>query len=935
MARHFIPNLIGRFVERRTIERMLEESRGGQGQLLLIQGLAGSGKSRLLEFAIETAQSRGFVILPGLADENDRHTPYGVLLDAFRRFRRGIAEGDRDAWLDPALRWTKVVTFEAGADLQSAQQAFEDIYRCLHQAKAVLLALEDLHWADEASLDVLLRLTRELDGTQICIIATCRTEGLMGNPDRAERIHRVMRQPGTQDLQLTGLTLTEVGEVVDCVMPDRGTLGPFVQKLYQRTEGNPLFIEEVLRRTLAENTGPEAGLPVSFQEALLARLPALSSDDLRLLKLASVVGERFDLLVLIYLARKTETDVLAGLTRLTALHLIRASEEGEEFRFWHALTRGVLYEQILVPDRRALHRRVAQFLLNENETDNNGTIADHLERAGEAEEAAVHYLLAAEQAESLSAFGAAFAYGERALGLKTYEPLKQANLAFRVSQYARMAGHIREALSYCEEAEALYETTNQTLEQAQVRLHHGDLLWLQGDGEQAMVHVEQAMTLRDVPGVAQDAPVWAWGLARLSQRAYIDDRWQDVFLYGRRGLAMARRLEIPEAMAHCLINMGVAYAMTGRQRRGLAFLKKARTIALKVNSPEEVSRSCVAEVDIWSQLGQYGEACVQAAEGTDYARKSGAPVVLYPTLAACHAEYLWLTGQWQAALDALPTVEGLLHEQPSDLLWCHFLTLRGRIETARDRFEEAERFLTEASSFADKIWESQWALPPLLIMARLRLAQQRFRAAMDCVVAAFERFAQTEHIGFAEISVVGLEAACHLNLSAADPSVVECCRQIASVENSLLTTWCTRMADGLHSILSGEPDTAVTSLTEAVPPVQEMGCPELEADTHRWLALALQARGEDADRREAARQRNLALELLQDIPGKNAPEAGALAALSNREREVALLMAEGLTNRQLAEQLFISERTVAVHVSHILSKLGLDSRQQVMALLRS
>ena len=112
-----------------------------------------------------------------------------------------------------------------------------------------------------------------------------------------------MEQPWL--LQLTGLTLTEVGEVVDCVMPDRGTLGPFVQKLYQRTEGNPLFIEEVLRRTLAENTGPEAGLPVSFQEALLARLPALSSDDLRLLKLASVVGERFDLLVLIYLARKT------------------------------------------------------------------------------------------------------------------------------------------------------------------------------------------------------------------------------------------------------------------------------------------------------------------------------------------------------------------------------------------------------------------------------------------------------------------------------------------------------------------------------------------------------------------------------------------------------------------------------------------------------
>ncbi|MCH8291957.1 AAA family ATPase [Candidatus Poribacteria bacterium] len=941
MTRHFIPKFIGRFLERRLIEGALNETLLGHGQFLLIQGLAGAGKSRLLGLAVDLAQACGFSIVLGMADEGESKTPYGLFLDAFRRLRRRLPAEAHLTWFPPAAQWTKLVTFQSTADL-NPQQLFNEIFDIFHNStKPILLALEDLHWADVASLDILYWLVRDLGGERLCILATCRTEGRMGVPQQAERIHRLMRQPASFEIPLVGLSLSEVREFVQSIMPNSSQPGGFVHRLYQRTEGNPLFLEEVLRRIPSEETQPDVPLPSSFREALLSRLPVLSSGDLRLLKLASVVGAQFDVPILAYLGRQSEEDVIECLSRLSALHLIRETSDREGFRFWHALTRDALYGQLLTPDRRALHRRVAQYLLHQKmaqQENYEGTIGYHLESAKEHPEAVHHYIIAAEHAASLGAFAEAFAYGERALSLISPSASNRANLTFQVSKYARLAGQIQEALVHCEAAEALYRELGKPLEYASVLLHRGDLCWLEGDGNRAMESFQDVLALREAEEVPRDAPVWAWGLARMSQRHYLDSRWTSVIPWAQQGIEMARRLSMPEVESHCLINMGVAYAMQGQQERGVAFLHNARNIALEANSPEEASRSYVAEIDVWSNEGHYHQARNVAIEGADYVRQAGAPVILYPELVVCCVEFQWLTGQWSEALDALPKLERLVHEQPSALVRSHFLVLLGRIATAQGRFEAAERTLTEAVELAEGFRESQWFLPPQIVRSCLALAQQKPQQALEHASETFRKFPQPENVLFAELGVVGLQAACRLNLSADSETVTQLCRHVHQVPNSdcLVARFYRQMAEGLRSILANDFNKAVQALNPALSLTQEMHTPEQEANVRQWLATALGQRGTDADRREAASQRNQALAILRQIPGHvtSASQVGPMSTLSNREREVALLVAEGLTNSQIADRLFIAERTVAVHVSRILKKLGLDSRTQLTALIR-
>src|SRR5262249_3568618 len=151
--------------------------------------------------------------------------------------------------------------------------------------------------------------------------------------------------------------------------------------------------------------------------SIASRLAGLARADMRLVQVASVIGEWFDLATLAHLTRRSEAAVVDALSRLREQHLIRENPDRSGFKFWHAVTRDVLYEQLLLPDRKALHRRIAQRGMANTALGSAppaSLIAYHLEKAGEAAEAAAHYATAAVCAAALWAFDEAFAHAERA-----------------------------------------------------------------------------------------------------------------------------------------------------------------------------------------------------------------------------------------------------------------------------------------------------------------------------------------------------------------------------------------------------------------------------------------------------------------------------------------------------------------------------------------
>lgn len=930
--RSLTPAFVGRHEERRVLDQSFEAAHEGKDRFVILEGLAGSGKSRLVEHARAEASRRGFLTVLGMAGEGQEGAPYGLLLDAFRRCVRDTP-GSLPAWFDPRSAWTDLVNFRPASALQGPHHAFHEISEALKRCgRPVFLVMEDLHWADRASLEILDWLIREQGERRILLLATCRSEGMAAAADRTGQIHRLLRRAGVVHLQLNGLSLAETRELVDATLPGHADAGFLARQLHRRTKGSPLFLEELLRRILADDSGFDAPLPVSFREAVRGRLTGLSREDLRLLQLASVIGDEFDLDTLAYLTRRGNTGVIETLARLSGQQLVRSGPDCNAFRFWHTLTREVLYEQLLLPDRRALHRRIAQRWHAEVAGSHQSSdLGYHLEKAGEEADAARHYTAAAERAAALGAFDEAFAHGERAFAFCRED---RGPKALQVSRFARMAGHIGAALEYCAKAQQILGAADAPQLRAEVLLHEADLHWLKGDGHRAADVLRVVRKMRTSAGNEADAPAWAWLLAREAQRACLESRWPDVWAPADEAIAMSRRLQLPEIEAHVLVTSGLAEAVRCGFEQGLDALRRGRALAEQQGCVEDICRSYVVEVDLRIHEGDFAAACRAAVEGAAHARRAGAPVILYPALAATAVELLWKTGSWQQALNRIPETERLVNEQPSDLVRCYFGSVLAGIAVARDRLEEAAWLLAEARKRAETIRESQWVLPVYLVSAQLALAAGKPVEAVRGTREAWKRVSSRDPEA-AELLALGLEAECACRNSGGGSAVGDgfTAAKPAGTGSASTGDFYASLAAGFRALLAQKPMRAVNAFRDAAARAVTMTCPAAEARAREWLAKALQDRGGTAAKHEAIQQRGRARAILAAIPGRRRETGSPFDMLSERERDVARLVAEGLANKQVGIRLTISERTVAVHLGRIFEKVGVNSRHRLAALV--
>jgi len=460
------PILVGRGPCMDIVRARLDSAAGGSGATLLVAAEAGIGKSRLVQEAATEARRRGFLVLQGICFETEQSLPFAPFIDLLRGFQAsGASEAGRsilDAYAsdlarflpeEPTLRlnWAKPknpggLRAETAARSPQPQvvdrppslgpqgdkhrliSTFASIFAQLASIQPLMLVLEDLHWSDDISLELFLHIARRVPQQRIVLVATYRDDE--PPPALLHALAELDRARLALEIHLAPLSPAEVDAMLRAIFDlHRPVQLDFLNKICELTEGNPFFIEEMLKSLLASgdivyadivrdhNSLMDALVPRTVQDAVQRRSRLLSQEAQRMLALAAVLGRRFSFDLLLALLQTGEGQLLELIKECIAAQLI-VEESAEHFAFRHALTRQAIYSQLLVRERRTLHGEIARLLAQRQEQTGGITpaeLASHSYAAGIWEQALAHARRAGEEAQALYAHGPAVEYFSMAL----------------------------------------------------------------------------------------------------------------------------------------------------------------------------------------------------------------------------------------------------------------------------------------------------------------------------------------------------------------------------------------------------------------------------------------------------------------------------------------------------------------------------------------
>ena len=390
MAPVFIcPTLVGRQIDLTALHVLIERKIGGQGQAILICGEAGIGKSRLVAEAKIYAAQRDFLLLEGHCFQTDSALPYAPLLDLFlsyfARYAPAFLADNMRSFVstlsrllpDLALLFPDMATFPAPPVVDPEEEkrrlfaAMTHFFTDQATRHPVLLVVEDVHWCDDLSLDFLLHLARRCRNVPLLLLITYRSDEL--HTGFRQWLTQLDRERLTQEFSLRPLSRSDVDGMVRAILAlERAVDADLIDTLYNLSEGNPFFVEELLESLITtgklvcvdgtcKRTSRQASIPRSVQDIVQQRTEHVSADARQLLLFAAVAGRRFNVALLQQVLHCDEAHLLDLLKEVMAAQLV-IEESTDQFAFRHALTQQAIYAELLVRERQALHGAIAETL---------------------------------------------------------------------------------------------------------------------------------------------------------------------------------------------------------------------------------------------------------------------------------------------------------------------------------------------------------------------------------------------------------------------------------------------------------------------------------------------------------------------------------------------------------------------------------------------
>ncbi|MFI6536492.1 AAA family ATPase [Nonomuraea sp. NPDC050547] len=902
--------LIGRSAELRRLVRVLETAGDGTAGVALVGGDAGIGKTRLTCELVAQARERGFNVMIGQCAELGDALPYLPLADALRgagpTLRAAIAER-------PVLEQLLPGSETAPSSGLTQQRLFGSLLGLLAAVQPVLFVIEDLHWADRSTRDLLVFLSRMLQSERVCLVGTYRTDDLHRRHPLRSVLAELKRLPSVTAVDVGPMPSAEISDYVATFGDmDSRELGEIVS----RADGNPFYAEE-LYAALSEGET----LPDGLASLLMSRVEVLSEPGQRVLRAAAVAGRRVEDVLLREVSGLPLADFEEAVREIVSRGLLRVDGYGYAFR--HALLQEAVYTDLLPGERTRLHATFATLLTAPAE------LAHHHLAGHDLSGALTASAEAGRQAERLGAPAEAHRHYDQALSLWDRVPDAEslagegrADLALRSAIMAADSGDNHRAVT---QLRALPQTSqvNERLAYYLAELGQDDAAVQAGE-----TAVETARTPAELArALATSARALAW-----------TDRHAEVAPRARRALEVARSAGVPDAEKGALISLALLSELDGDFSTAAARYEQATSRTSGILAMD--LRAEFARARLLYEQGDLVEAASATDSGIRLAEENGLNWSTYGTdLRFLRFLIHYVAGEWDDAERVAGTFGARVGTVPEAILSSFAL------------FVEVGRGLPAVGPRIDWL-RPFWSNDLVTYMARGLAAEDALwkgdpTAAWEHVRACLSQLIPADPANL-RICATGLWALAELGRTDEADDLRERARTAVAGPDGKRgpmglegRAWALRVeAEWVR--VQGRHDVA---LWERVVEAFDYGF-VYETARVRWrLAEAQLATGD----RESAQATWLlardAADNLKAVPLASALEEFARRArfttastdgsLTARELEVLRLVADGLTNREIAERLYIAQKTVSVHVSNILGKLDASTRTQAAATARS
>jgi len=991
------PILVGRAHDLAALHLLIEQTKRGQGQVALLCGEAGVGKSRLLAEIKRDATAQDFLALQGNCFQEDLVFPYGPFLDLLRVCFSSPSPLANSSDLAPLAQefaqflpdvtslipeHAPLVTPSAFDPQQEKHRLFALALRFFTQLAAhqpLLFIMEDLHWSDDSSLELLVYLARRCRRLPILFVLTYRGEEV--SPELRHTLAEFDREHLAQDFFLQRLGRADVDAMLQAIFAMHQAVHTGLgESIYQLTEGNPFFVEEVLKSLIAtgEITSREGNwertllfgaharhlsIPRSVQDAVYQRTKQLSDPARQVLALAAVAGRRFNLTILQQVTRIEASHLLELMKELIAAQLVM-EEDADQFSFRHALTRQAVYAELLAGERRVLHRTIAETIearafpssvLDAQLVD----LAYHF-FAGEVWAKAVEYgQRAGERALILYSPRAAIEHLTR-----TLEALKHLDRTSSVT-VLQARGHAYETIGLFEQARADYEQALSLAQQTQdSRMEWQSLLdigflWAGRDYAQAGQWFRKA--LNHAQGLG-DPKLRAHSLNRVGNWLVNTGQAEEGLHAHQEALALFETLQDTQGMAETFDLLGMASGIYGDTVQAVEQYKRAIALLRALGDHQSLISSLITPVVYTSPF------LVETTYSVCEPPEHWSPAITEALSLSRQADSLvsqsyveWVAGGFFASSGELG--RGLAHAQEALQIaleikhtqWMAgaYFTL-GYVYILLLDVRRAVQALEAGLLLATEIGSAWWIGNITAYLARAYLLQgtgARARAVLQAAMpdAQQPRNAPERRMSWAWGELALVENEPEMALDIAD-------RLLASAPGGGKPQPIPRLL-----LLKGEALGKLARWEEALQALEEARVGALARQEqpllwqiqralgrqYRYLKQEEQAQSnfraarqviaslagtidDDYLREQFSRSTLATLPREKPVPASRAAKS-AFGGLTEREREIVVCIAQGKSNREIAEALIVTKRTVETHINNILYKLDCTSRSQIVA----
>ncbi|GAA2323364.1 AAA family ATPase [Streptomyces kunmingensis] len=974
MAQTFDTPFIGRAGELAQLTGVLERAAAGDPRAVLIAGDAGVGKTRTLTEAAAHAAATGMTVLTGhCVDLGDVGLPY-------LPFTEILAAAAADERLAPAFAGRPAVDRligrapGTGPETGSRLQLFEGVAGLLADLAALtplLLVIEDLHWADQSSRDllrfllsrgVLQRPTPGGPPHPLAVLASYRADDLHRRHPLRPLLAELVRLPAVDRLELRPLADADVARLVRAQrtgpVPDST-----VRRIVDRAEGNAFYAEELLAALPGDDGPGSPAMPSGLADVLLIRIEQLTETAQQVLRTAAVAGRRVGHDLLRDAVQLPEEELESALREAVGRQLLLPGDDAT-YSFRHALTREAVYADLLPGERVRLHGLFARLLAAEGRSPGSAAErAHHSRESHDLADALAASLEAADHAQRVGAPAEELRHLEAALELWAVvdsaarpESGNTITLTLRASAAAARAGEPHRAVQLTRSALARAGSDADSELAARVRYTLAGNLMRIDDLEAAFTYSSEALAL--IPA-EPPSPTWVWAAATHVMAARYVGRDEDAERVARQALGVAERLGLTDAQADLAISLVGLEAHNRRTAQGRERLVHARelasaagNLAVEMRALYNLGLGCYESGDLDASL-------TWLADGLDRARRAGllsSPYAL--ELRYLQSVLLYTLGRWDECARAATSDAELL---PAAVAFTtapalYVALARGAYETA---VAGARALLGPSADWMAALVASLVLTDEAALRGDAGDCVRQMRASVERLMEGAGSERPDAFVRLAALTLSGVADAAEEARRSGDASAVERWTPIATELVELARGTAAQGEDGTEqgpeglAWLARAEAEAVRAATgpsveawERAVTAFGYGEPYELARCRRRLAEALLIADRREEAAEQARAARTVAERLGAVPLREALDALArrgrfteapgaeerIAALTARESDVLRLLGRGRTNRQIGEELFISGKTASVHVSNILAKLGAASRTEAVGI---